>query len=225
MIKINLLSSDKRRRAESSLALDKKISSPGFRLLFMSVSVFALLIAISTWTLLKTRGDKEQAENQLAEQQKIAKKLEAITKEQKELEQKIKNVENRISAIRKLRSSQRGPRALLEAIRDRVGRNVYLTSVVQKGSQLTIDGNSVSEPSITQFLRSLEFSSGLFTGLTIDITRDGGIQSKPSSLMRFKIGCIYNSEKADPPDSSEALTSKASGSSISSVVPIRVSER
>lgn len=214
MIKINLLSSDKRRRADSSLAVDKKISSPGVRLLFMSVSVFALLIAISTWVLLKTRWEKERAEKQLAEQQKIAKELEAITKEQKELEQKIKNVENRISAIKKLRSSQRGPRAVLEAIRDRVSRNIYLSNIDQEGNNLTISGNSISESSITQFGRSLEFSSGLFTGLTIEIIRVGGAQAGTSSLMNFVIRCTYNSEKADPPDSSEALTSKTSGSSI-----------
>ena len=55
--------------------------------------------------------------------------------EQKELEQKIANIDGRIEAIKKLRSSQAGPSAVFEAMRERISMvpGLYLESVEQTG--------------------------------------------------------------------------------------------
>ena len=72
-------------------------------------------------------------------------------KEQKELEAKIANIDNRINAIKKLRDSQAGPSAVLEALRERIAMTpgLYLLSVEQAGDQLTIKGNSPNEATVT----------------------------------------------------------------------------
>ena len=89
--------------------------------------------------------------------------LESVMKEQKELEEKIASIDARIAAIKRLRDEQRGPSAVLEAMRERISMvpGLYLQSVEQTGDQIVIKGNSPDESAVTQFGRSLEFSNGL----------------------------------------------------------------
>ena len=132
-------------------------------------------------------------------------------KEQKELEAKIANIDNRINAIKKLRDSQAGPSAVLEALRDRIAMTpgLYLLSVEQAGDQLTIKGNSPNEATVTQFGRSLEFSNGLFSNLNIETQRkeetnqaavavspQGGVEPAKVAIVDFTIKCAYTPTQA-----------------------------
>jgi Tfp pilus assembly protein PilN len=173
MIKINLLESVTDKQASAVVAVEKKVGSPVSRLLLMALAVTALTISVIGWDIVSSQMAKAEAERQLEEQKKIAQQLEAVMKEQKELEQKIANIDSRINAIKTLRASQAGPSAVLEAVRERIAMvpGLYLESIDQKGDQLTIKGNSPDEGAVTQFGRSLEFSSGLFTNLNIETQR------------------------------------------------------
>lgn len=173
MIKINLLESVTDKQASAVVAVEKKVGSPASRLLLMVLVVTFMTIAVIGWDIVSSHMAKAEAERQLEEQKKIAAELEAVMKEQKELEQKIANIDSRINAIKTLRASQSGPSAVLEAMRERIGmvQGLYLESIEQKGDQLTIKGNSPDEAAVTQFGRSLEFSSGLFSNLNIETQR------------------------------------------------------
>ena len=224
MIKINLLDSVTERQAGMSVAVEKKVSSPVTRFVLMSIAVFALFVVVAGWDFIGSRWAKAAAETELAEQQKIAKELEAVMKEQKELEQKIKNVDLRIAAIKKLRSSQAGPSAVLSSISERLisSPGIYISSIQQQGDQLTVKGSSPKESSVTQFGRSLEFSSGLFTNLSIEtqrkeigsqkISATSDAKTPGKQVIEFTIRCAYTPEKASSPDSG-VIASNASGSS------------
>src|SRR5690606_22013924 len=120
-----------------------------------------------------TQMAKTEAERQLDEQKQIAAELELVMNEQKELEQKIANIDGRIEAIKKLRSTQAGPSAVLDAMRERIAMvpGLFLESVEQTGEGLVFKGNSPDESQVTQFGRSLEFSNGLFSNLNIETSR------------------------------------------------------
>jgi len=224
MIKINLLDSVTERQAGVSVAVEKKVSSPVTRLVLMSIVVFSLFVVVAGWDFIGSRWAKADAEIKLAEQQKIAKNLEAVMKEQKELEQKIKNVDLRIAAIKKLRSSQAGPSAVLSSVSERlIGTpGIYISSIQQQGEQLTVKGSSPKESSVTQFGRSLEFSSGLFTNLSIEtqrkeigskkISATSDAKTPGKQVIEFTIRCAYTPEKANSPDSSGVIASKSSDS-------------
>lgn len=173
MIKINLLESVTDKQASAVVAVEKKVGSPASRLLLMVLVVTFMTIAVIGWDIVSSHMAKAEAERQLEEQKKIAAELDAVMKEQKELETKIANIDSRINAIKTLRASQSGPSAVLEAMRERIGmvQGLYLESIEQKGDQLTIKGNSPDEAAVTQFGRSLEFSSGLFSNLNIETQR------------------------------------------------------
>jgi Tfp pilus assembly protein PilN len=220
MIRFNLLDSVTERQGGAVLAVERKASSPVTRLLLMAIAVFVMTFGVIGWDVISTVRAKAEAGRQLEEQKRKAAELEAVMKEQKELEAKIKNIDLRIEAIKKLRSSQAGPSAVLEALRERIKMtpDIHLLSVDQQGDQLTIKGSSRNELAITQFGRSLEFSGGLFSNLGIETQRKEIVGQTVSvkdaeppkiEVVDFTIKCAYTPEKGS--SSGAALAAESGG--------------
>lgn len=224
MIKINLLNSVTDRQNGTVAAVDRKISSGSSRLALMAIVTTVLLAAVIGWDVISSHMAKTEAERQLDEQKQIAAELEEVMNEQRELEAKIANIDARIEAIKKLRASQAGPSAVLDALRERISMvpGLYLESVEQAGDEIVIRGNSPDESQVTQFGRSLEFSNGLFANLNIETvraeivdqnaaqrTRTDGEQKK-IPLVNFTIKCRYAPSKGpnasgNPPTTASAV--------------------
>jgi len=220
MIRINLLDSVTERQAGTAVLVERKIASPASRLMMMSLAAFLLLTTMMGFDYITAERAKAQAESDLQVQKQKETELAAILKEQKELEAKILNIETRIAAIQKLRDSQAGPSAVLDAMRERIAMvpGVYLASVEQTGEQLTIKGDSPDESAVTQFGRSLEFSGGLFSNLNIETQR----KEKPNQpapvvsanadapprqeIVGFTIRCAYTPSKANTSQNTMATT-------------------
>lgn len=217
MIKVNLLNSVTERQGGAIDVVDRKVGSPGTRLLLMSLAVAFLCLSVIGWDVISTQMAKDAAQKELDTQKQIGAELEVVMNEQKELEAKIKSIDTRIDAIKNLRASQAGPSAVLEAMRERVGMTpgLYLQSVEQTGDQLTFKGNSPDESQVTQFGRSLEFSNGLFANLNIE-TKRVDAQNQPISLkpdapknqiVDFTIKTSYTPSKAASPNNSATTAS------------------
>lgn len=225
MIKINLLNSVTERQSSTVMAVDRKLSSGVSRLAMLSIATTALLAAVIGWDIISTQMAKAEAERQLAEQKTIAAELEIVMKEQRDLEQKIANIDTRIEAIKKLRSSQAGPSAVLVAMRERIAMvpGLYLESVEQAGDSLIFKGNSPDESQVTQFGRSLEFSNGLFSNLNIETQREDvqnqNVVLKPNAdpdaakvqIVKFTIKTAYTPSKAVGADHGGATPASAGG--------------
>lgn len=208
MIKVNLLNSVTERQGGAVSAVDQRVGSPSSRLLLVTLAVGFLLAAVVGWDVISSQMAKSDAERRLAEQKQIAVELEVVMKEQKELETKIQNIDQRIAAIKKLREEQRGPSAVLEAVRERLAMTpgLYLKSIEQSGDQMVVSGNSPDESVVTQFGRSLEFSNGLFSNLNIETQRqevDNQLASAPAggekpkvNVVNFTIKTAYTPSKA-----------------------------
>jgi len=223
MIKINLLNSVTERQNGTVAAMDRKVSSPTSRLILMSVVAAVLFAAVVGWDVISSQMAKTEAERELDEQKRISIELEAVMTEQKDLEQKINNIDTRIDQIKKLRSTQAGPSAVLEAMRERVAMvpGLFLESVEQAGENMVIKGNSPDEAQVTQFGRSLEFSNGLFTNLSIETQRaevqnpNAPAPKTPDSeagkiqLVNFTIKCAYTPSKAPNPNSPTTASAPA----------------
>lgn len=219
MIKINLLHSVTERQGSAAVAVERKMSNPMSRLLLMILAVAFLTTAVVGWDIVSTQMAKTESERQLEEQKQIAIQLEAVLKEQKELEAKIQNIDLRIEAIKKLRAEQAGPSAVLEAVNERIRMSpgLYLESVEQKDELVTIKGNSPDETVVTQFGRSLEFSGGLFANLNIETQRKE-VQSQQASapapgteapkleIVNFTISAKYDAKKAGASKDANAMT-------------------
>ncbi len=210
MIKINLLNSVTERQGGTVVAVDRKISSPTSRFALMSVAVLVLTVAFIGWDVISAQMAKSDADQELARQKTIEAELAVVIAEQKELEGKIAGIDARIEAIKKLRASQAGPSAVLDAVRERISMvpGLYLESIEQKDGGLVISGTSPDETQVTQFGRSLEFSNGLFSDLSIETTRTeitnenavmkpGDTGERPKvNLVNFKVKTSYTPSKA-----------------------------
>ena len=225
MIKINLLDSVTDRNRGAVVAVERKIGSPASRLALMAAAVVFLFLAVVGLDVVSTFMAKRNAERQLEEQKQVQAELQTILKEQQELQQKIQNIDLRIDAIKKLRASQAGPSAVLDAMVERISMvpGLYLESVEQAGDELTIKGSSPDESQVTQFGRSLEFSGGLFSNLNIETerkeitgavtTNDSANSDKPKlEIVGFTIRCAYTPEKAGAAkDSTSAQNTQPNG--------------
>lgn len=221
MIRINLLDSVTD-RSGGMAAVEARVSSPRTKMVLVGLSMFGLLALGMGLDWVSALARLSSARSELKSQQEIAKQMAAINKEQAELEKKTKDVQTRIDAIKRLRSSQKGPVAVLSSINERLPRltDFYLTSIEQKGDELTVMGNSPNEAAVTSFGRSLEFSSGLFTNVNIETQRKAmdevaadrgrrgpaGEELPKPETVTFTIKCKYT-----PPGQPQPAQQQASG--------------
>jgi Tfp pilus assembly protein PilN len=172
MIKVNLLDSVTD-RSKGVAAVEQKVANPQMQTLLLALVVFGLLTAGMLYDYYSTSSARDAQVAEKSEQERIKAQMVAVNKERTDLEKKTADIQARIDAIQTLRSSQQGPGTLLREIKSRFDSvpGLYLKSVEQKGTELVIKGESPSEGAVTNFGKSLEFSSGLFTNLSIETER------------------------------------------------------
>ena len=173
MIKVNLLDSVTD-RAKGVAAVEQKVANPRTQTMLLALVVFGLLTAGMLYDYYSSSSARETAQAEKTEQERIQAQMVAVNKERADLEKKTADIQARIDAIQKLRASQQGPGAVLREIKSRFDSvpGLYLRSVEQSGTQLVIKGESPNESSVTNFAKSLEFSSGLFKDLSIETQRE-----------------------------------------------------
>lgn len=210
MIKINLLDSVTD-RVSAVAYVEDRVSSTRTQTFLLALTVMALLVLGMGYDYVSANAQYQSATKELDRQKRINDQMNAVKKEQAELEKKIADINFRVDAIQKLRASQQGPSAVLSEIKARFDAvpGLYLRSVEQKDAELVIKGESPNEASVTRFGQSMEFSSGLFTNLNIETQRepaklagDKGTSSAPSAsrqdetlpvpeVVSFTIKCNY----------------------------------
>jgi Tfp pilus assembly protein PilN len=211
VIKINLLESITDRPASVAFVEDK-VSSTRTQTLLLVLTVVALLVLGVGYDYVSANAQHETATKDLEKQRRINDQMNAVKREQTDLEKKIADINFRIDAIQKLRASQQGPSGVLAEIKARFDSvpGLYLKSVEQKEAELVIKGESPNEASVTRFGQSMEFSSGLFTNLNIETQREipalgkttAGAAAAPvdptapqPEVVAFTIKCNYTHSK------------------------------
>jgi Tfp pilus assembly protein PilN len=173
MIKVNLLDSVTD-RAKGVAAVEQKVANPQMQTLLLGLVVFGLLVAGMLYDYYSSSSAREAEMTEKTKQEQIQAQMVAVNQERTDLQKKTADIQARIDAIQTLRTSQQGPGTVLREIKMRFDSvpGLYLRSVEQKGLELVIKGESPNEASVTNFGKSLEFSSGLFTNLTIETQRE-----------------------------------------------------
>src|ERR1044071_8281443 len=172
MIKVNLIDSVTD-RVKGVAAVEQKVANPQMQTMLLALVVFGLLVAGMLYDYYSSTSARDAQQAEKTEQERIQAQMVAVNQERLVLEKKMQDVQSRIDAIQALRASQQGPGAVLREIKMRFDSvpGLYLKTVAQPGSQLTIKGDSPNEAAATNFAKSLEFSSGLFSNLTIETER------------------------------------------------------
>ena len=182
MIKINLLESVTD-QPQGVAAVEDRVASRGMQTLLLALTVLGLTVMAMGYDYVSSNMARTAAQKELDNQKRINQQMLAIQKEQMELENKTKEVQARIDAIKKLRESQQGPSAVLQEIKARFDAvpGLYLTAIENKDGEITIKGESPNEYSVTKFGQSLEFSNGLFSNLNIETQREVAKTAAPQT--------------------------------------------
>jgi Tfp pilus assembly protein PilN len=215
MIKVNLLDSVTD-RAKGVAAVEQKVANPRTQTMLLALVVFGLLTAGMLYDYYSSSSARDAQQAEKVEQERIQAQMVAVNKERADLERKTADIQARIDAIQRLRASQQGPGAVLREIKLRFDSvpGLYLKSVEQKGAELVIKGESPNEAAVTNFAKSLEFSSGIFTNLSIETEREEkkveAEENKPAEVaedknapkpevIAFTIKCNYAPPSPAPP--------------------------
>ena len=224
MIKVNLLESVTDRSVGVAFVEDK-VSSTRTQTFLLALTVAALLVLGVGYEYVSATRQHQAGVQELDNQKRINDRMNAVKKEQADLEKKIADINLRVQAIQKLRASQQGPSEVLEEVKARFDAvpGLYLKSVEQKEAEITIKGESPNEAAVTRFGQSMEFSSGMFSNLNIETSREVVQVSKtgntaaaaaadpnmpPPEVVAFTIKCNYARPNNSQPNSNPAPTNQ-----------------
>ncbi|MDQ3586268.1 MAG: hypothetical protein M3407_10900, partial [Acidobacteriota bacterium] len=133
MIKVNLLDSVTDKHSGVA-AIETHVGNPRAQGKLLLLAVGVLAVVVMGFDYVSANSAHKVAQEKLQQEQETARQMELIKKEIAELEQKTKDVQTRIDAIKQLRASQQGPVAVLSSINARLPAiaSFHLTGIEQK---------------------------------------------------------------------------------------------
>lgn len=153
MIRINLLATERRA---------VKVVSRGFqagqKMMVVGSLIFVMTLAALGWRYWALGQQAAQIEENIAAAQREEARLQEILRQVNEFEARKKMLEARLALIDELRQGQNAPVHMIDQVSRGLPDMTWLTSVVQQGYTLTIQGRCLTLTSLSDFIGNLEGS-------------------------------------------------------------------
>ena len=149
MIRINLLGVD-RQKAKKGLAFD--IGKQTTLVCSLILVVAVLGIGWWYWSLSQTSA---RLDGEIAAAQQEAARLQSVLKEVTQFEQRREQVQQRVALIEELRRGQSIPVQVLDHVSRSLPDMMWLTTLDQQGTQLTLTGQSTTLIALSDFVGNL----------------------------------------------------------------------
>ncbi|MBW2020861.1 MAG: PilN domain-containing protein [Deltaproteobacteria bacterium] len=148
MIRINLLPVRAARKKEN---VRRQVS-----IFFLSVFLVIVVMAYVAFDLSRNISDLnvkiEDAQNELT-------KLQAISRQVKEIKEKLKNLQAKMDIIEKLEANRTGPVRIMDALTTLVvAEKMWLTNLTETGGRMSLSGVAMDNKTIADFMKRLEGS-------------------------------------------------------------------
>ena len=161
MIRINLLGVE-RQKARKTIAFD----------IGRAVTVACSLILVATvllvgWWYLSLREESSRVDAELAAGQQEEARLQLLLGEVQQFEQQRARLQERVALIEQLRNGQSIPVQLLDHVSRSLPDMLWLTSMEQEASQVTIEGRSTTLIALSDFVGNLGGSELLLKPIEI----------------------------------------------------------
>ena len=176
MIRINL--------APPSTKRSISLSIPSFNLgvLFGAVALGLVLVLGGWWLSLSV--EIKRLNTEIAENKKQADRLKVIIAEGQRFRRDKELLERRVNAIELVARRQTRPVYLLDAVLDTLPKDLWLTRMEEKGTQLRFAGTAYSATALSDFMANLK-ASGKFKDVDIvDAKQD---LTKSPRLITFEV--------------------------------------
>jgi len=150
MIRINLLGTEQRPSVRKAAAFDV-----GQRVTAGAIVIVAAAIAVVGWWFWSLRNASAQLDAEFAAARQEETRLRSLLAEVQTFEEQRARVQQRVALIEQLRSGQSIPVQLLDHISRSVPDMLWLTTLTQKGDEVTMQGRSTTLISLSDFVGSL----------------------------------------------------------------------
>lgn len=146
----------------------------------LTALAFGLLFVGTGWAM--RRADASALDRQIASEKATAAKLKQANADYEAAKANFAVITNLISQITTLRAKQADAYQLLVELNSRwpQGTPWYVSEVNSTGNQLEVKGRARDEQAVTMFVRALENSEGLFSGVTEKHDEPGRANGIPS---------------------------------------------
>ena len=180
MIRINL--------APPSAKRGVGLSIPSFNLgmLFGAVALGLVLVLGGWWWSLS--AEIKRLNTEIAENKKEADRLKVVIAEGERFRRDKEMLERRVNAIELVARHQTRPVYLLDAVLDTLPKDLWLTRMEEKGTQLRFAGTTYSATALSDFMANLK-ASGRFKDVDLlDAKQD---LSKSPRTITFEVSCRF----------------------------------
>lgn len=197
MIKINLLPA-KRKPAKKLTPLQQQLI----------IGTFIIVISLGImgfwwWSLYlrinELKSEKAAAEAKIAQQEKLLKEVKNVEEEEKVVKEKI-------DVIRKLEANQTGPVRLVDEISRLLPKGVGLTKLSEKGGQVDLEGNAITNNELVSFINALK-ASPMFNDVYLIISEQAKLEG--FEIYKYKLQLKITDTTKDEKDVPKAGTRAA----------------
>jgi Tfp pilus assembly protein PilN len=176
MIRINL--------APPSVKKGIGLSIPSFNLgmLFGGIALLLVLVLGGWWWSLS--AEIRRLNTEIAQNKKEADRLKVVIAEGQRFQRETQLLERRVNAIKLAARYQTRPVYLLDAVLDTLPKDLWLTRMEEKGTQLKFAGTTYSATALSDFMANLK-ATGKFKDVDIlDAKQD---LNKSPRLITFEV--------------------------------------
>jgi type IV pilus assembly protein PilN len=189
MIRINLLSVERERKKT-------RVVIPAAQ----RATIGATLILIATvlgvgWWFWSLRQTSIQLDEDIARAEIQAQQLRSVLAQVQKFEARKAQLQQRVSLIEQLRSGQSGPVHVLDEISKSLPDRLWLTDMIQTGSEFAISGMTTSMTAVSDFIANLEATR--YFKRPVEIV-DSQVQTdaKAGDLVKFSIKAQFQDPAA-----------------------------
>lgn len=191
MIKINLLTVDRERaKRKAKFQVGQKITVACSLILVAA----ALVVGWWFWSLQRQSADLDQ---QIADAERERARLQNVIQQVAQFEARRAQLQQRVTLIEELRKGQTGPVHLLDQISRALPEAMWLVTLQQVGSDITIEGRCTSLNSLSDFVSALEASNLFERPVEIIDSRVEGATGTTPELIRFQVKARQLAKAAD----------------------------
>jgi type IV pilus assembly protein PilN len=191
MIRINLLAVERGpvKRAALIPAAHRVTIASGLVLLLT-------VVAIGSW-FWSLRRTSQQVDADITRAETEITQLRSVLVQVQKFEAQRAQLQQRVTLIEQLRRGQSSPVHVIDEIAKALPDRTWLTEMVQKGNDVTLEGMTTSNMGVSDFVASLE-SSGWFKRPVDIIGTQTKTDPKNGDLVTFSIKGTINNPEAPP---------------------------
>jgi type IV pilus assembly protein PilN len=197
MIRINLLAVDRSAPRRRALI-------PAAHRVTLGASLILLATALTIgWWFWALRQTSAQLDTDITRAEVETQQLRSVLAQVQQFEARKAQLQQRVTLIEQLRRGQSGPVRVVEELGKAVPDRLWLTTLAQKGEDLTISGMTTSLTGVSDFVANLETSDAFKRPVDI-IDSEMSKDPKTGDLVKFSIKARINNPDAPAPAAAPA---------------------